>query len=136
MQTIHTTRDDMSNLAAITVNVATETSDFQAAPDASYNGAVAHVLNAQKTALSAVIRANRAISDQPLEFLVSNRGQSAVRGILAKERIAISLPDSLNAGSRATLAIWRADSTGSASESRADTNTSAFTTAWHTSAGQ
>jgi hypothetical protein len=138
IQSGHGSQEDITNLATATANLATATSQRQAALDAIFNAATANLSNAQKTAL-ATIRANRAAWDLPLEFLAVNRQQGewvAVRDALANERIAVSLPDSLNANAQASLATWRSDPAVSAAKSSSDANLPAITTAWNSAAGQ
>jgi hypothetical protein len=130
-------QDDIATLATAQTNLASATSQRQAALDAIFNAATANISNAQKTALS-TIRTNRAAWDLPLEFLVVNREQSewvAVRDALANERIAVSLPDSLNTNAQASLATWRADPAVSSAKSSSDANLASITTSWNSNAG-
>jgi hypothetical protein len=137
IQSGHGTQDDITALATANSSLATATSQRQAALDAIFNAATASLSDGQKSALS-TIRGNRSW-DLPLEFLTVNREQSewvAVRDALANERIAVSLPDSLNQTAQSSLATWRADSSVSAAKSSLDSNLSSVSTSWNSTAGQ
>jgi hypothetical protein len=137
IQSGHGTQDDITALATANSGLATATSQRQATLDAIFSAATANLTNAQQTAL-ATIRANRSW-DLPLEFLTVNREQSewvAVRDALANERVAVSLPDSLNQTAQSNLATWRADPSVSAAKSSLDSNLSGVTTSWNSTAGQ
>ena len=137
IQSGHGTQDDITALATAQSSLATATSQRQTALDAIFNAAVANLSDAQKTALSK-IRANRPW-DVAIEFLVVDRTESQwvqVRDALANERIAVSLPDSLNQTAQSNLATWRSDTGVASAKSSLDSNLSAVTTAWNSAAGQ
>jgi len=137
IQSGHGTQDDITALATANSNLATATSQRQAALDAIFSSATANLTDGQKTALSK-IRSNRSW-DLSLEFLVVDRDESQwvqVRDALANERIAVSLPDSLNQTAQSNLATWRADPAVAAAKSSLDANLSAVTGSWNSAAGQ
>jgi hypothetical protein len=137
IQSGHGTQDDITALATANSSLATATSQRQAALDAIFSSATANLTDAQKTALSK-IRANRSW-DQPLEFLVVDRAESQwvqVRDALANERIAVTLPDSLNQTAQSNLSTWRSDPAVAAAKSSLDANLSSVTSSWNSTAGQ
>jgi hypothetical protein len=134
------THDDLSAYQTALANLATATSQRQAALDQVFTTAIANLSAGQRSVLTQ-IRANCAQDfsrDYPTEFLTVSRTESDwvnVRDCLANERIAVQLPDTLDQGAQAQLATWRADPTVSAAKNSLDANLASVTTAWNTAAG-
>jgi hypothetical protein len=123
-----------------TANLATATSQRQAALDATFAAATANLSEAARTTLTR-IRASRAQDwsrDFPTEFLVIARQEAewvSLRDCLANEHIAVKHPDLLSQDDQARLATWRADPAVLAAKTALDQNLTAVTDAWNTATG-
>lgn len=137
IQSGHGTQEDIGSLAMANSNLASATSQRQAALDAIFNAATANLTQGQGAALSK-IRSNRSW-DLPPEFLVVDRDQSqwvAVRDALANERIAVDLPGTLNPTAQSNLGTWRADPAVASAKSSLEANLSSVMISWNSAAGQ
>lgn len=124
-------QEDVASYQTQSAALASATSQRQAALDAIFNAATANLTDGQKGTL-ATIRANRALSDAPTEFLTVNRTQQEwvqLRDDLANERIAVEYPDTLDSNAQSRLATCRAVSAVATAKAALDANLAAVTSA-------
>jgi len=123
--------EDVASYQTQSAALEAATAQRQAALDAIFNAATAGLTQSQRTTLS-TIRANRVLSDAPVEFLTVNRTQVEwvqLRDDLANEHIAVKYSDTLDAHAQTQLATWRAVPAVASAKAGLDTNLAAVTSA-------
>ena len=140
IQSGRASQEDITAYQTAMANLATATSQRQAALDQIFTSAIANLPAGQRTVITQV-RTNRASDfskDFPTEFVTVDRTQEtwvSVRDCLANEHIGVTYPETLDQGAQAQLAAWRADPTVSAAKNALDANLASVTAAWNAAAG-